>query len=264
VADLLGMQRAVWRSTRSTTEKIVLLAILDFYSDSSPQPWPSVATLAVRTSLGRTAVLDALASLEGNGVVTVRRVAGRPNHYDLSRIVAVLTAPAPVRQTDGSLESPELEAEPEPTAAVEQPVRDVDRSATQTSPPPGRDQSAWRTRRIPRSNQRRKPLSCARERRPNARKRCRCRSPNAPDSCSTTLAQPSSCSRSVGQKHDKSRKPMVAPSAANARCRKSRVIPGFARFSCCSRPSIRWTIWRGLPATCRNKPGGAAATACVA
>jgi Helix-turn-helix domain len=154
VADLLGMQRAVWRSTRSTTEKIVLLAILDFYSDSSPQPWPSVATLAARTSLGRTAVLDALASLEGNGVVAVRRVAGRPNHYDLSRIVAVLTAPAaparvnvpgPVRETDGSVESPEVDAEQEPTAAVEQPVRDVDRSATQSSPPPGRDQSASRT-----------------------------------------------------------------------------------------------------------------------
>ena len=31
--DLLGMQRAVWRSARTTTEKIVLLAIADFYSD---------------------------------------------------------------------------------------------------------------------------------------------------------------------------------------------------------------------------------------
>ena len=165
------MQRAVWRSSRSTTEKIVLLAILDFYSDSSPQPWPSVATLAARTSLGRTAVLDALASLEGDGVVAVRRVAGRPNHYDLSRIVAVLTSPAaskertaraevpqpvreadgyvdpsePVRETDGSIEPSVAEAQPEPAAEVEQPVRDADRSATQTSPPPGRDQSASRT-----------------------------------------------------------------------------------------------------------------------
>lgn len=144
MADLLGMQRAVWRSTCSTTEKIVLLAILDFYSDSSPQPWPSVATLAARTSLGRTAVLDALASLEGNGVVAVRRVAGRPNHYDLSRIVAVLTAAAatrepagratapagPVREADGSIDSPVAEAEPETVEAVEQPVRDADQSVS--------------------------------------------------------------------------------------------------------------------------------------
>ncbi len=158
MADLLGMQRAVWRSRRSTTEKIVLLAILDFYSDSSPQPWPSVATLAARTSLGRTAVLDALASLEGNGVVAVRRVAGRPNHYDLSRIVSVLTSAAtprepaaraetaePVREADGSVEPPVGEAEPEAFAEGPPPVRDVDRSATQTSPSAGRDQSVCRT-----------------------------------------------------------------------------------------------------------------------
>ena len=59
--DLLGMQRAVWRSARGTTEKIVLLAIADFYSDRSPEPWPSVPTLAERCSLGRTAVLEAIA-----------------------------------------------------------------------------------------------------------------------------------------------------------------------------------------------------------
>lgn len=40
------MQRAVWRSKRPTTQKIVLLAILDHYSDSSPEPLPSVARLA--------------------------------------------------------------------------------------------------------------------------------------------------------------------------------------------------------------------------
>src|SRR5438128_12643277 len=31
MSDLLAMQRAVWRAKRSTTEKIVLLAILDHY-----------------------------------------------------------------------------------------------------------------------------------------------------------------------------------------------------------------------------------------
>ena len=31
MSDLLGMQRAVWRSKRSTTEKIVLLAILVWF-----------------------------------------------------------------------------------------------------------------------------------------------------------------------------------------------------------------------------------------
>ena len=88
--DLLGMQRAVWRSARPTTEKIVLLAIADFYSDRSPEPWPSVPTLAERCSLGRTAVLEAIAALERDGVLVVRRVPGRPNRYDLSRVTPLL------------------------------------------------------------------------------------------------------------------------------------------------------------------------------
>jgi hypothetical protein len=146
VSDLLGMQRAVWRSTRSTTEKIVLLAIIDHYSDRSPEPWPSVSTLAACASLGRTAVLDALASLERDGVIAVRRVAGRPNRYDLSQVQARLAAEVapnhevaaePVRDADGS--------DVEESLSAAQPVRDADQSAEPTSPPAGRDQSACRT-----------------------------------------------------------------------------------------------------------------------
>ena len=103
MSDLLGMQRAVLRSTRPTTEKIVLLAIIDHWSEASPEPWPSVPTLATLSSLGRTAVLDALGALERDGVIAVRRVAGRPNRYDLSRVSVALAALAqPVRQADQS------------------------------------------------------------------------------------------------------------------------------------------------------------------
>ena len=143
MSDLLGMQRAVWRSTRSTTEKIVLLAIIDHYSESSPEPWPSVPTLAACASLGRTAVLEALSSLERDGVITVRRIAGRPNRYDLSRVQTELAArlevsAEPVRLADGSQET-------EPVAADPEPVRDADQSEEPTTPSAGRDQSAWRT-----------------------------------------------------------------------------------------------------------------------
>src|SRR6478609_498776 len=143
------MQRAVWRSTRSTTEKIVLLAIIDHYSDRSPEPWPSVPTLAACASLGRTAVLDALSSLERDGIIAVRRVAGRPNRYDLSRVQTTLAASLdqqarddhetvePVRLADGS--------EAVESAPSEEPVRDADQFAEQTSPPAGRDRSACRT-----------------------------------------------------------------------------------------------------------------------
>ena len=167
--DLLGMQRAVWRSARSTTEKIVLLAIADYYSDSSPEPWPSVPTLAERCSLGRTAVLEAIAALERDGVLVVRRVQGRPNRYDLSRVAPLLArtaaprervasepeaeAPEPVRHVDGSgdvvVATPHdagpHDAAPQSVTEVPQPDHDASRSARQTSPPNGRDQSASRT-----------------------------------------------------------------------------------------------------------------------
>jgi hypothetical protein len=120
MSDLLGMHRAVMRSTRSITEKMVLLAIIDHWSEASPEPWPSVPTLSKLCSSGRTAVLGALAGLERDGVIAVRRVAGRPNRYDLSRVVATLAAP---------------------TA----PVRLADRSGPRTSPAGGRHQSVWRT-----------------------------------------------------------------------------------------------------------------------
>jgi hypothetical protein len=149
VSDLLGMQRAVWRSTRSTTEKIVLLAIIDHYSDRSPEPWPSVPTLAACASLGRTAVLDALSSLERDGVIAVRRVAGRPNRYDLSRVQATLASSLAqqLREDHDTIEAARLPNGPDAPQSTHspEPDRDADQFAKQTSPPAGQDQSACRT-----------------------------------------------------------------------------------------------------------------------
>lgn len=140
------MQRAVWRSGRTTTEKIVLLAIIDYYSDSSQQPWPSVPTLSERTSLGRTAVLEAIAGLERDRVLFVRREHGRPNRYDLSRVCVAL---APVREADPSATrttppSVAGNADGAPAKPPE-PVHEANPSATQTGPPGEQDQSASRT-----------------------------------------------------------------------------------------------------------------------
>ena len=172
--DLLGMQRAVWRSARPTTEKIVLLAIADFYSDRSPEPWPSVPTLAERCSLGRTAVLEAIAALERDGVLVVRRVQGRPNRYDLSRVTPLLARKAtPKVETShdampehavarlvmetlqwdddtnqsATQTSPadERATSPHPSASRTGPVRLTNGPRAPTRPPGERDQSAWRT-----------------------------------------------------------------------------------------------------------------------
>jgi len=90
MSDLLAMQRAVWLSKRTAVEKMVLLAIMDFYSARSPEPWPSTSTLAARTSFGRTSVHRALTALEQDGVLGVRRVFGQSNRYDLSSVCSAL------------------------------------------------------------------------------------------------------------------------------------------------------------------------------
>lgn len=146
MSDLLGMQRAVWRSARTTTEKIVLLAIIDYYSEASQQPWPSVPTLSTRTSLGRTAVLEAVAALERDGVLVVRREHGRPNRYDLSRLCVAL---APVREADPSATrtTPSGVAENTDGAPTQpsEPVHEANPSARRTGPRAEHDPSASRT-----------------------------------------------------------------------------------------------------------------------
>jgi hypothetical protein len=90
-------------------------------------------------------VLDALAAVERDGVIAVRRVAGRPNRCDLSRVTVALAARAePVCQADRSMSPPRRDVRGEFEAKLAEPVRDADRSGTQTSAPAGRDQSVWR------------------------------------------------------------------------------------------------------------------------
>jgi len=156
--DLLGMQRAVWRSARTTTEKIVLLAIADFYSDRSPEPWPSVSTLAERCSLGRTAVLEAIAELERDGVLVARRVPGRPNRYDLSHVTPVLARMATPKVAGAHDSGPE-HAVARLVMETLQWDDDANQSATQPGPPGARDQSARRTGPVRLSNGPQAPTS---------------------------------------------------------------------------------------------------------
>ncbi|HWA28569.1 MAG TPA: helix-turn-helix domain-containing protein [Lacunisphaera sp.] len=154
MTDILALQRAVWTSPRTAFEKLTLLAIIDFYSHSSQEPWPSVATLARRTGLGRTSVLGALATLEQDGVLVVRREFGRPNHYDLSHVPAALAPVGPADQsaarTGGELNacSHGKAASAEPNTGVSETVKAVrmaDPSAARTGPRDGRQQCATRT-----------------------------------------------------------------------------------------------------------------------
>ena len=86
---LLKAQRAVFQSALRTNEKIVLLALLDRWSEKSPRPYPSAETLAADTSLHRASVLRAIEGLEAAGALSVDR-AKRKNRYDLSATFAGL------------------------------------------------------------------------------------------------------------------------------------------------------------------------------
>jgi hypothetical protein len=234
MSDLLGMHRAVMRSTRSITEKMVLLAIIDHWSEASPEPWPSVPTLSKLCSSGRTAVLGALAGLERDGVIAVRRVAGGRTGMTcrgLSRRSR--------RRRNQSARRTGLGLEPV-------------RLADDTSPFGGRDQSAWRTRRIPRRNQPRKPLPCA---------RARPMSQSAPSSCLRTRAKRTGCDRTNGRRRGESRRRMGERQGIRARCQKCSGIRGCAPCWCCLRPGIRWLTSNGSQPMCRRRRGGAAGSA---
>lgn len=83
---LIGAQRAVFESALSSTEKLVLLAILDHWSRAEPSPFPGVKRLAACSSLSSRAVLTAIKSLEAKGALRVTRTNGKSNAYDLGSV----------------------------------------------------------------------------------------------------------------------------------------------------------------------------------
>ena len=101
-------------------------------------------TVAERCSLGRTAVLEAIAPLERDGVLAVRRVPGRPNRYDLSHVAPLLARMATPKVATTHDSGPEY-AVARLVMETLQWDDDANQSATQTSPPGRRDQSVRRT-----------------------------------------------------------------------------------------------------------------------
>jgi hypothetical protein len=119
-----------WPLVMPPSPKVVLVALAD-QADESGTCWPAIPSLCQRTSLGRTAVIEAVKWLEARGAINVSRE-GRCNRYvvtpDRFDSSASRTDPAsaPVRQADQSARR-----------TVRQP--DVDQSASRT------DQSVCRT-----------------------------------------------------------------------------------------------------------------------
>ena len=87
--DLLGAQRRIFSSSLKPLERLVALAICNFYSHTNPKPFPGVAELSFRTGLDRKAVMRAITGLEVAGALRVDRAHGVSNRYNLAGIMSL-------------------------------------------------------------------------------------------------------------------------------------------------------------------------------
>ncbi|MEO8905513.1 MAG: helix-turn-helix domain-containing protein [Polyangiaceae bacterium] len=125
--DLVSAQRHVFTSTLKPLERLVALAICDFYSRKSPNPFPGVSELSFRTGLDRKAVMRAVRGLETAGAIRVAREPGLSNRYELARLMAL-----PARDRDQSPRDTGPSETPVPVGDVTSPS-----GGTTTSPSGG-------------------------------------------------------------------------------------------------------------------------------
>lgn len=117
--NLLGAQRRIFTSTLKPLERLVALAILDFWSRKSGRPFPGVETLTRCTGLSRMAVIRAIKGLEDADAIAVHRMNGKPNLYEL-----------------GGLMTLEPDQSPRGTGIGERPVSERDRTSLPEVPVP--------------------------------------------------------------------------------------------------------------------------------
>lgn len=120
---------AVWPLQMSPTQKAVLVSLSDNANDAG-FCWPSIATICKRTCYGKTAVIEAIKSLEEAGYLTANRSNGRHTTYVVNpnpplqplrkanqsgsptgaadEPVAVRETNKPVRQPDSNRQEPSL------------------------------------------------------------------------------------------------------------------------------------------------------------
>ena len=75
----------VWELDLPLADKMVLLVIADHASDDGTNSYPSVGTIARKSSMSSRNVQRCLSRLEGQGLVSINRQQGGPSYYDPSR-----------------------------------------------------------------------------------------------------------------------------------------------------------------------------------
>jgi hypothetical protein len=82
-----------WCIQASPTQKLVALALADHANDER-ECWPSIARIAQRTGLSKTAIKEAMTALERTQLITRTRDAGRQTRYRLNMLNGQPTRPA--------------------------------------------------------------------------------------------------------------------------------------------------------------------------
>lgn len=131
-----------WPLRMRPAPKAVLVSLADMANDDG-YCWPTIDRICERTCYGRTAVIEAIAWLEGCGALRASRSNGRKTTYWVQpgRFVAEATNPAEAVDNLGNQYATR-------TRPPGEPVREAD----QTRPPGGLDPSARRTL-IPKNRQ---------------------------------------------------------------------------------------------------------------
>lgn len=145
---------ACWPLQMPPTQKAVLISLADNANDQG-DCWPSLATIAMRTCFGKTAVIAAIRWLEEHGAVVADRSNGRHTRYKVTpesfNLSASRTGPGgePVREVDRL------------------PVREANRSVSRTGPGGEPNLSASRTGPVRQADTNRKePSRTVRKTRP--------------------------------------------------------------------------------------------------
>ena len=76
--EFRDLQDAEGNTTKASTAKFVCIALADHANDDGEGAYPSLAKIAYKTSLSRTAVINAIDALKHNGIL----IANGPSKYD--------------------------------------------------------------------------------------------------------------------------------------------------------------------------------------
>jgi hypothetical protein len=116
---------ACWPLQMPPTPKAVLMSLADNANDHGVC-WPSVSTISMRTCFGRTAVIDAIAWLEAQGLLIADRAAGRSTKYQIVPAADLFPREKPVRLADQSASRTSSAGVPDQSASRTTPVRQAD------------------------------------------------------------------------------------------------------------------------------------------